>query len=125
MTISTRTLEPGQELDITFKATVVAGPGLWDENARLKLPNGTPFIVNNAFFRGVESAKVHPPLPKWQDHDVIAVRFYESGIEYTYTRARGYWPGVTVDQTDAKINELWRKGFVRHLIRNNQVVVGK
>lgn len=58
----------------------------------------------------------------WQAGDTIAVKYDAYGPEYTYVRGRKNWPGDGNPLSDERVNELFSRGNVRHLLRNAEPV---
>lgn len=60
--------------------------------------------------------------PTWKVGDVITLRYIPTGPEYTYVRGRNDWPGDGFPRSDTTINEYYRRGLVRHLLRDAKPV---
>ena len=64
------------------------------------------------------------PPPMWQVGDVIGLRHNdgEGSLEYTYVRGALTWSSRGWDMRDSEVNESYREGRVRHLLRDGKPI---
>lgn len=61
--------------------------------------------------------------PAWQPGDVVVLRHSAGAHEFTYVRGQKLWPGEYGDpKYDSTISTLYRKGLVRHVLRDGKPV---
>lgn len=114
--------EPGDRVMVTLSGTVMSEPPTVSERQLhyvAQTRSGTLYMED----RDVEVLTVmRAALPQWRPGDVVDVQFTPDGDRFTYVRGLHDWSGDRCRKFDHEIEPLYRKGQVRHLLRNGEPV---
>lgn len=115
--------KPGDEIEVTLTARVADNRYTAESDFEYTGDAGARslYATDRRVTRLRVTKKAKQP-PTWKAGDVITVRFNPYGSLYTYVRGSKDWPGETVKLGDARVDELFRDGRVRHLAREGSVV---
>jgi hypothetical protein len=116
--------KPGDEVNVTLTGKVMPSGQAADwefvAHARPDYLTTRELYLTDRKVTNLTVTKKAPQPPKWQPGDVVTIKFDAYGSPYTYVRGSKDWPGENVKLTDAKVDDYYRTGKAKHLVRNGQ-----
>lgn len=113
MRVLAKTLKPGDLIRLEVE-------GRWRPWDDINKVSGHGRVVNDqgqtvAATTDLSTVDKVVDTPDWQPGDVVLVKFYTGGIEYTYVRGKTEWPGTTRPLADEDMDRLFLEGKLRHI----------